>query len=278
MEKMIKIITDSSADLPKELIDKYKITIVPLTINIGNHDYLEGIDLTQQEFFTKMFSSEELPKTSQPAPASFADAFSKFSLDDELLCLTISSGLSGTYQSACIGKDLSNAHVTIFDTLAGSLGHGLQIIRAAELAQNGYSLEEIVANLTDYRKKMNILVLLDTLENIVKGGRLSRFQGSLAKILNIKVILERVTGGKVEILEKVRGKKRFQRRALDIIRERETDFSNTIFGITHTGNEEEAEAIKQELILQFHPKEIIINYMGATMGTYAGKGGMIISF
>lgn len=275
---MIKIITDSSSDLPKEFIEKYEITVVPLTINIGNHDYLEGIDLTQKEFFTKMFSSKELPKTSQPAPALFADAFSKFSLDDDLLCLTISSGLSGTYQSACIGKDLSNVNVTVFDTLAGSLGHGLQVIRAAELAQNGHSIEEIVENLTDYREKMNIFVLLDTLENIVKGGRLSKFQGSIAKILNIKVILERVTGGKVEILEKVRGKRRFQKRALEIIRERETDFSNIIFGITHTGNEDEVEAIKQELIQQFHPKEIIINYMGATMGTYAGKGGMILSF
>jgi DegV family protein with EDD domain len=275
---MIKIITDSSSDLPKELIERFEITVVPLTINIGNHDYLEGIDLTQKEFFTKMFSSDELPKTSQPSPASFADAFSRFSLDDELLCLTISSGLSGTYQSACIAKEPSNANVTVFDTLAGSLGHGLQIIRAAELAQNGYTIEEIVANLSDYREKMNILVLLDTLENIVKGGRLSKFQGSLAKILNIKVILERVSGGKVEILEKIRGKKRFQKRALEIIREREMDFSNIIFGITHTGNEEEAEAIKQELIQQLHPKEIIVHYMGATMGTYAGKGGMIISF
>ncbi|MDP4083264.1 MAG: DegV family protein [Bacillota bacterium] len=275
---MIKIITDSSSDLPYNLIEKYDITIVPLIIKLGHQDYLEGVDLTPKDFFTKMFSSDELPKTSQPAPSAFADVFSTFSSEHELLCLTISSGLSGTYQSACIGKELSSANVTIFDTLAGSLGHGLQIIRAAELAQKGHTIEEIISNLSDYRKNMNIFVLLDTLENIVKGGRLSRFQGSLAKILNIKVILERVEGGKVEILEKVRGKKKAQRRALEIIRERKTDFTNITFGITHTGNVEEAEALKQELILQFHPKDILINYMGATMGTYAGKGGMIVSF
>jgi DegV family protein with EDD domain len=275
---MIRIIADSSADLPMDLIKKYHITVVPMIVSIESHDYLEGIDLSPEEFFSKMFSIEELPKTSQPSPATFAEAFSKFSPDDDLLCLTISSGLSGTYQSACIGKELSHANVTVFDTLAGSLGHGLQIIRAAELAKSGSTLEEIVANLSDYREKMNILVLLDTLENIVKGGRLSKFQGSLAKILHIKVILERVSGGKVEILEKIRGKKRFQQRTMEIIQQRGTDFSDITFGITHTGNEEEAEAIKQELIQQFHPKDIIINYMGATMGTYAGKGGMIISF
>ncbi|PLS16991.1 DegV family protein [Bacillus sp. M6-12] len=275
---MIKIITDSSADLPEELMKQYDITSVPLTVTVGGQDYAEKVDLSPKEFFTKMFSTDELPKTSQPSPASFAEAFSKFGKDTELLCLTISSGLSGTYQSACLGKELSNTNVTVFDTLAGSLGHGLQIIRAAELAAQGYTMEEIVADLTQYREKMNILVLLDTLENIVKGGRLSKFQGSLAKILNIKVILERVDGGKVEILEKIRGKKRFQKRVLEIIQERGNNFSQTIFGITHTGNLEDAEAVKQELIDKFHPKEVIVNYMGATMGTYAGKNGMIISF
>lgn len=275
---MIKIISDSSADLPKELIERFEITLVPLIVTIDEHDYLEKIDLTPQEFFTKMFSTEVLPKTSQPSPASFAEAFSKFDTDTELLCLTISSGLSGTYQSACIGKELSNANVTVFDTLAGSLGHGLQIIRAAELAKQGHTVDEIVADLTDYRENMNILVLLNTLENIVKGGRLSKFQGSLAKILNIKVILDRVEGGKVEILEKIRGKKRFQKRVLEVIQERKTDFSSITFGITHTGNEEDVEAMKQAIIQKFHPKDIIINYMGATMGTYAGKDGMIISF
>ena len=275
---MIKIITDSSADLPKEFIQKYDITIVPLTVTINEHDYLETVDITPQAFFKQMFSIEELPKTSQPSPSAFAEVFSKFESDADLLCLTISSGLSGTYQSANIGKELSHSNVTVFDTLAGSLGHGMQVIRAAELSEQGYSIEEIVSDLTNYRDQMNILVLLNTLENIVKGGRLSKFQGTLAKILNIKVILERVQGGKVEILEKIRGKKRFQKRVLEIIKERGTDYSHITFGITHTGNEEDAEAIKQEIIQQFHPKDVIVNYMGATMGTYAGKDGMIISF
>ena len=146
--------------------------------------------------------------------------------DAEILCLTISSGLSGTYQSACIGKELANINVTVFDTLAGSLGHGLQIIRAAELAKQGHTVEEIVADLTEYRKNMNILVLLNTLENIVKGGRLSKFKGTLAKVLNIKVMLERIEGGKVGIFEKIRGKKKFQKRVLEIIQERGIDFSH----------------------------------------------------
>ena len=274
---MIKIITDSSSDLSKDILEKYDIKVVPLKVNINGQDYLEGIDLTPQEFFSKLFSSDDLPKTSQPSPASFAEAFSKYAEDDEVLCMTISSGLSGTYQSACMGKELSNSKVTVFDTLAGSLALGFQVIHAAELAQKGYSIEEIIAELEKDRDDMRILILLDTLENIVKGGRLSKFQGSIAKILNIKVILEGING-QVEVIEKVQGKKRFQKKTLEIIRQRKEDFSNTIFGITHTGNIEEAEMLKAELIQQFQPKDVVVRYMGATMGTYAGKGGMIVSF
>ncbi|RHW34677.1 DegV family protein [Lysinibacillus yapensis] len=275
---MIKIITDSSADLPDELIKKYDITVVPLTVTIDGKDFLETIDLTPKEFFYKMESAEELPKTSQPSPAAFAQAFSSFDKDTDLLCFTISSGLSGTYQSACLGKELAESNAVIFDTLAGSLGHGLQIIKAAELIEEGRPLEEIIPELKIYREKMNILVLLNTLENIVKGGRLSKFQGTVAKLLNIKVILDRVEGGKVEVLEKIRGTKKFQKRVVELIGERGNDFSQITFGITHTGNIEDAESLKQELIRMFKPKDVIINYMGATMGTYAGKGGMILSF
>ncbi|WP_010677523.1 DegV family protein [Bacillus timonensis] len=275
---MIKIVTDSSADLPIELLQKYDITVVPMNVSIGGKDFQEGVDLTPHEFFQKMFATTELPKTSQPSPATFAEAYSKFPAESEILCLTISSGLSGTYQSATIGKDLTDNRVTVFDTLAGSLGHGMQIIRAAELANKGHSIVEIIDSLTEYRNNMNIYILLATLENIVKGGRLSKFQGSLAKLLNIKVLLRRGEGGTVEMFEKVRGKKKSQKRLLEVIKISNKDFSETIFGITHTGNIEEAEALKNEIMTQFHPKEVLLNYMGATMGTYAGKGGMIISY
>lgn len=274
---MVKLITDSSADLSKELLDKYNISVVPLTINLEGKEYLEGVNISSEEFFEKMFESRVLPKTSQPSPSAFAEKFRELSGSDALLCLTISSGLSGTYQSACIGKDISGTNVTVFDTLAGSLAHGLQLIKAAELSSEGFAVDEIIQKLREYMKSMNILVLLDTLENIVKGGRLSKFQGTIAKILDIKILLEG-NNGKVELKEKIRGKRKFLQRVLDVIGERKTDFSDTIFGITHAANLEDSEFLKNELIKRFNPKDVIINYMGATMGTYAGKGGMIISF
>lgn len=274
---MVQIITDSSSDLPEELIKEYDIRVVPLTITIDDHEYAEGVDIKPLEFYREMAKASSLPKTSQPSPASFVQAFNDLAHKGELLCLTISSKLSGTYQSACLGKELTDLKVSIFDTLGGSLGHGLQILRAAELAKQGLSLNEILEKLAIYRDEMNILVLLDTLENIVKGGRLSKFQGSLAKLLDLKILLQGVEGS-VEMLEKIRGKKKFYQRVLDIIGERREDFSDRIFGITHVDNMEDAEYLRKEIIARYNPQGVIINYMGATMGTYAGQGGIIISF
>jgi len=274
---MLQIITDSASDLPEDLLRKYHVHVVPLTVNIDGREYREGIDITPREFQQKMLDSSELPLTSQPSPDLFSKAFQELSEKGEVLCLTLSSKLSGTFQSAYLAKNITGLKVEIFDTLAGSLGQGLQILKTAELIAAGFTLREIIGKLSTYRREMNILILLDTLENIVKGGRLSRFQGSLAKILNIKVLLQGVDGA-VELLEKIRGKKKFLQRVIEIIGERGSDLSNRFFGITHVDNEEDAQFLKMEIMEKYQPKDVIINYMGSTMGTYAGKGGIIIAF
>lgn len=274
---MVQIITDSSSDLPEELLRKYNVHVVPLTVKIDGREYREGIDITAQEFQYKMLNSRELPVTSQPSPALFSKAFQELSEKGEVLCLTLSSRLSGTFQSASLAKNITGLKVEIFDTLAGSLGHGLQILKAAELVAAGLTLPEIIEKLSVYRKEMNILILLDTLENIVKGGRLSKFQGSLAKILDIKVLLQGA-GGAVELLEKVRGKKKFLQRVIEIIGERGNNLSDRVFGITHVDNEEDARFLQEAIMEKFKPKDVIVNHMGSTMGTYAGKGGIIVAF
>ncbi|NLC37924.1 MAG: DegV family EDD domain-containing protein, partial [Clostridia bacterium] len=149
--------------------------------------------------------------------------------------------------------------------------------KAAEMASAGFSVVKIVEKLKSYRDEMNILILLDTLENIVRGGRLSKFQGTLAKVLDIKVILEGVQG-EVELREKIRGRKRFLNRALELIGERKQDFSRTVFGITHVNNMPDVDYLEQAIKERFKPAGVLVNYMGSVMSTYAGKNGMIISF
>jgi DegV family protein with EDD domain len=274
---LIQLVTDSTCDLPREIIEKYNITVVPLTIHIDGKDYLESKELSPEEFYEKMQRADKLPKTSMPSPAAFAEVFDELSEKGPVLCLTISSGLSGTYNSACLGRDYSKGDVRVIDTLSGSLGLGIQLIEAGELIKQGKGIDEIVDHLKNMAERTKVIILLNTLENIVKGGRLSKFQGSLAKLLDIKVILHGING-KVEILEKIRGKKKFLKRSIELIGNLKEDFSNTIFGITHINNLKDAEFLKSEIIKKYNPKEVIMNYMGATMGTYAGEEGLIISF
>jgi DegV family protein with EDD domain len=275
---MVQLVADSSCDLPEELIKKYNIHIVPLVVNINGEIYRERVDIAPQEFYKKMALSKNLPRTSQPSPAAFLDVFTERSKSGPVLCLTISSGLSGTYESACVAKELSGIDITVFDSLAGSLGHGLQVLRAAQLAESGHPLEEIVKELEKFRSRMNILVLLNTLDNIVKGGRLSKLQGSLGKLLDIKVLLHSNKAGKVELRSKVRGKKKFINMVLNEIIRLCPDMTSVDVGITHFNNLEDAEFIKKELLEIRHAHDVVINDMGITMATYAGEGGMIVSF
>ncbi len=274
---MLHVVTDSSCDLPRELIDRHGITIVPLSVDIDGEEFREGIDITPREFYAKMALSTQLPKTAAPSPGAFAEAFDTLSSDGPVLCITISSKLSGTYQSACLGRDLSEREVIVFDSLTGSPGQGLQVVRACELAAQGSAIDDIVAELTTRRDEMTTLVLLNTLENIVKGGRLTRFQGSLSKALDIRLML-RDDDGAVVLMEKVHGHKRLLHRAVDTIHGSRPDLSDREVGITHFNNPADAEALRQALDEQCHPRGFVVNEMGSTMATYAGEGGLIVSF
>lgn len=274
---MSHVVVDSSCDLPQELVDRFGITVVPMSIRIDGDDYREGVDITTHEFYARMARSTELPKTSQPSPAAFAETFAAHAAEGPVLCLTVSSKLSGTYQSACLGGELSGADVTVFDSLTASAGLGLQVLKACELFDAGRTVADVVAKLTAYRDKMKTLVLLSTLENIVKGGRLSRFQGSLGKILDIRVLLHDVQG-EVDLLEKVHGRRRLLERTLERIRALRPDLSDRVVGLTHFNNPTDVETLKQALAEQCHPRGFVVNEMGSAIATYAGEGGVIVSF
>ena len=275
---MLQLVTDSSCDIPDELIKKYNLHIVPLVVNIDGESFREKIDITTKEFYQKMEISRNLPKTSQPTPEAFSNIFKELTRSGPVLCITISSGLSGTYQSACLGKELCGGDITIFDSLGGSSGHGLQVIKAAKMAESGHSLKDIILQLEKYRSQMNILILLNTLENIVKGGRLNKLYGSVGKLLDIRILLRNNQEGKVVLQAKARGKKNFMNMVIKEIGRLCPDMTSIDAGITHFENPEDAELIKKELIEKYHARSVFINDMGMTMATYAGKNGMIVSF
>ncbi|HWP98821.1 MAG TPA: DegV family protein [Syntrophomonadaceae bacterium] len=278
----IKIITDSSCDLPDELLKKLNIEIVPLKVSFENGEtYLERFELNPVLFASKMRSFKTLPKTSTPDPATMITAFTKgLSEAENVLFICLSSMLSGTCQTAytacySIGSD----RIRVFDSKSVSLGTGILAIKAVQMAEQGFTLNEIFENLSIIRKSSEVIFTLDTLENVVKGGRLKRHEGLLGNLINIKPIMRINEEGLVEIVERTRGRKKATKRLLDMIGEYAGEsVKNRLIGISHVNCLTEAEDLAAAIKNRYKPREeIIISEMGSTIGTYAGEGGLAIS-
>lgn len=277
----IKIITDSCSDLPQDLLEKYNIAVIPLEIRFDDKSFLDGIDLTNKEFYNMMKKHKKLPKTASPSPEQFINEFEK--TEDNILVVTISSGLSSTYNSALVAKkiyeeDNKSKKIHVIDSLSASVGEGLIVIKAAQMAATGMDIDELAHYLRKCAKEGQIFFLLDTLENIVKGGRIGKVTGHIATLLSIKLILKSDGNGIVDLAEKVRGSNRAFKRLVDIIGENGTSLENKILAISHANCYDKALEYKALVEKKYKFKQIIITTIGATIGTYSGEGGILVSF
>lgn len=277
----IQIVTDSSCDLPSELANANHVEVVPLTVRVNNKEYLEGVTISATEFIAEMALSDELPKTSQPSPQAFLDVFNKITRSAgeaaEILCITLSSKLSGTFQSAQLAQKMHQGKVIVIDSLSGSLGLGLMVLEARRLAQSGLSLRDIVTHIQELRARTEVLVSLDTLENAVKGGRVNRVQSAVAQILRFKIFVHTVEG-RVEVCDRVRGKVAMINKFIEGMATRGEDFRDRIIGIAHVDNLIDAQELAQAIRQRFAPKQIIVAPMGSTIATYAGSGAVALAF
>lgn len=274
----MKIITDSSCDLPKKYFEENDISVIPLNLEIDGKNYIDIIDISHDSFYKKMSSSENLPKTSQPSPNDFQKEFEKqINENKDILSLHLSSKLSGTFDAASLASKNLDDKISVFDTLSGSVGLGLQVLKAKELISLGYNKEKIIESLKEYRDQMNIVVYLESLENAVKGGRVSRPKRFLVELLNLKPIVH-VEDGLVKILKTVRGKKKGINFLLEEIERKNVDYKDKIIGITHCDCLDEALKLKEKIMEKFSPKDIILTTMGPVISSHAGKGGLLVCF
>lgn len=265
----IKIVTDSTADLTKELIEKYNVEVVPLTVHIGEDSFKDGV-LTLDEFFEKMKTSPSFPTTSQPNPQDFHDVYKKY-LDDgyKVLSIHLSAALSGTVQSAQIAKDmLETEDVVIIDTENVSAGLMLSIIEAGKMVHEGRPLEEIETAIRANKDKVGMLAAFDTLENLVRGGRLSKAAGAVGGLLHIKPILV-VKNGKLEMKDKVRGTKKALKALLDFV-ETANVRKDTKVVIVNSKNDAVVNPIKA--LLDSKGIGYLDVLVGTVIGTHAGPG------
>ena len=203
--KKIKIVTDSSCDLNKDIIEKYDIKVVPLNVSFGEDVYIDG-QLDNKEFYDRMSKSKELPKTSCPSPEKFMKAYEG---DEDVIVFNMSSKLSGTYSAALLAKNMileedSNKKISVIDTETGSISQGQLIIKAAKLVEEGKTFEEIVDYIENIKKDRCFYGSLETLENAIKGGRINPLAGKLINALNMKVIIK-ISDGVVKPIDSARG-------------------------------------------------------------------------
>jgi DegV family protein with EDD domain len=270
----IKVVTDSAQDFAPEFMEKRGIAVVPLTVHFGEESFKDGYELGGQAFYDKLTSSGILPRTSQPSPAAFQEVFEKLTADgSSVMAITLSSGVSGTYQSAVIARaDLPGRDITVIDSKQASCGHGLMAIRASEMAHAGEPLEKIVAAVNKMIASMVTLFSVDTLDYLAKNGRIGRAQHFLGTLLKMKPILSLDKEGFVTAVERVRGKGKVIPRLVEVAEERAGTKRLQALAISHANCPDDARRLKEAVLQRFETDEVYESQIGPVIGSHAGPG------
>lgn len=275
----IRIVIDSTSDVTEEIIEKYNLKMVPLTVNFENESFLDKVELSSAEFFEKLEKSEKLPTTSQVSPGSFVEAFSEILLEgDQVLGIFLASEFSGTYDSARIAKDMVGSdNIRIIDSRSVCLGTFSLILDAIRLVNEKKTIDQIVSELEETKEKIVAVAALDTLKYLEKGGRLSKGQAVVGSILNIKPVIE-IKDGKLAVIEKIRGKNKTIKWIDEWIEKNNYDLSDKTVLLFHARSYDQLKALRETIEQKYKIKEIIEQEIGPVIGTHAGPGVLGISF
>lgn len=276
MSATIRIVADSTADIPQELREELGIVMVPLKVHFGQDVYLDAVTITTDEFYAKLEGSSQLPTTSQPSPNDFIEVYNGIleeTPDAQILSFHLSSEMSGTYQSAVLAESLieKEADITVIDSKSASFGFGIRVVEAARMARAGKSKEEILERAAWLRDNMRLYFLVDTLEYLQKGGRIGKASALIGSILNIKPILTVDKEGFVASVDKVRGQRKAMQRIVDLLRE---DFKDEPVGImmAYSKHQGAATELYELASSHFNVQQVDYTTIGSVIGTHVGPG------
>ncbi len=280
----IKIITDSASDITQAEAEKLGITVIPLNITFGDETFKDGVDLDHNGFYNKLIETDIFPKTSQIPPFEYEEYFRKVTdAGDTVLCITLSSKLSGSFQSANIAADEVGSNVYVLDSLNVTIGERILILMALDLIAKGKTIDEIVNTLEEEKHYIHLIALLDTLEYLKKGGRISATVAAAGTLLNIKPVIA-VQDGEVVFLGMARGSKNGNNKLMELVRkENGINFSKPL-SLAYTGHSrvmldkylEDSKSIYEDFTNA--GGEIPVSTVGCTIGTHIGPGAIALAF
>ena len=277
----IRIITDSASDIPQELAKEWDVTVMPLTVRFGEEEYYDGVTLTNDGFYEKLIETDEFPKTSQIPPYRYEEEFGKaIKAGDEVICINLSSKLSGCYQSACIAAEEFEGKVHVIDSLQVCVGLYILVEYAVRLRNDGKTASEIISALEVAVPQTRVIAVFDTLEYLKKGGRISPTAAAFGNMLAIKPVIS-IVDGVVEVLGKARGSKNGHNLLREYVNKAGGIWWERPVCLAYSGLSDvmltKYIADSAELYAG-HEEEFHITHVGATIGTYAGAGAIALAF
>ena len=275
---MIKIVSDTASGITKDIAAKHDIDLVPQVVMFGSETLRDGVNITNEVFMQRLKMSKEFPTTSQPPVGDFVEVFRKqLDAGHEVLCVTVSSLLSGTYNSAEtakkeLGSDAAS-RITLVDSKTVATAQALIVLEAARMVQEGKSATQIVPHLEKMAVGTHLDFVLDTLEYLAKGGRIGGAQAFVGTLLNVKPMLT-IKHGRVEPLERVRSKTKAVARLREIVDLSVKGKHNVRLGVVHTGLHAEAEALSQDFRKLYNLNECLVLEMPPAVAAHAGPGAI----
>ena len=275
----IIIVTDSTADLTEQEIQDFNIHVVPLNITIQEEHYLDGETITKEEFKNKMIASSELPMTAQPSIGRFVELYDELGKDgSEIISIHLMNSISGTVNAARQAADITESTVTVVDSDFTSRSMGIIVREAANAAKQGKSVEEVLKVIESTRQRTKLYLTVLNLDNLIKGGRISRVMGAFSNLLNIKLFLE-VINGKIEIVQKGRGLKSLQKKYDEVFEEMKA-CPNGIqeIGIMHAGLNEFNQSQIDTLRKLFPEAKLTIVMTSPIIMSHTGVDAMAVTY
>jgi fatty acid kinase/fatty acid kinase fatty acid binding subunit len=277
----VAVVTDSSADLADVVLDRHRISLIPLQVTFDNATFRDRVELKPEEFYRRLRSARELPTTSQPAPGEFVRVLRDARAEaDEVVGVLLSSALSGTYASALTAVRAAGVSgVHLVDSRSASLGVGLLALRGSELAEEGWDGSRIASELNRIRARSGMLLTVDRYDNLLRSGRVSRGKAWIAGMLDVKPILSLDEAGKVVPVDRVRGRENVVPRMLELLERRLTPRPHAVrFGVAHAVAPEMAERVRTALVAAYGPKDCFISLATGVLGTHVGEGAWAIFY